>query len=121
MRQGTGVLSTLILSSAMTACAHWPGDQLGTIEPDRVLYERAVLAAQRQHLDVAAMTLQTLVNTYPDSPYSQKAEVILQDPRFSECRESVSFSGICEVGKQEDPATDANLPLEFFDGPLDKP
>ena len=112
----------MLLLCGLTACAHWPGDQLSsTEEPDKVLYERAVLAAQRGRLDVAALTLQTLINTYPDSPYSQKAEAILQDTRFSVCSGSMTFFAIGQGSEPPVATSEDNLPLEFFETPSDKP
>jgi hypothetical protein len=46
---------------------------------------RARSAAERNHLDVARITLQTLVNTYPNSEYAARAERILNDPRMASC------------------------------------
>lgn len=42
-------------------------------------------AVRQDRLDVARLTLETLVNTYTDSPFASKAEVALQDPRIANC------------------------------------
>jgi hypothetical protein len=48
----------------------------------------ADLAAEHHRLDVARMTLQTLVNTYPDSEYAAEAKRVLNDPRLQGCGSS---------------------------------
>jgi hypothetical protein len=68
-----------------TACMMDPNADFRASRPDQVLFARARSAAQRSHLDVARMTLQTLVNTYPDSDYADKAERVLNDPRMQGC------------------------------------
>lgn len=49
----------------------------------KILFNRAV---KEHHFDVAHLTLQTLVNTYPDSVYAQKAKVLLQDQEIGSCK-----------------------------------
>ena len=56
-----------------------PGDQ-----PDKVLYERAVHEIGRNRYDVGRLTLQTLVNTYPDSEYLSRAKLSIADSYYSE-------------------------------------
>jgi hypothetical protein len=60
---------------------------LSTLErfPDKALYDRAIIAAAQRRFDVAHLTLQTLVNTYPDSEYAAKAKVLLQDEEIGNC------------------------------------
>jgi len=45
-------------------------------------------AAEHGKFDVAGLTLQTLVNTYPDSDYALKAEEAMQDPRIAAYKHS---------------------------------
>ena len=40
-----------------------------TAEPDKVLYDRAIADIKSGHENVARFSLQTLLNTYPDSEY----------------------------------------------------
>jgi outer membrane protein assembly factor BamD len=56
-----------------------PGDQ-----PDKILYERAVNEIRHGRYDVGRLTLQTLLNTYPDSEYLSKAKLAIADSYFSE-------------------------------------
>jgi outer membrane protein assembly factor BamD len=48
-------------------------------EPDKVLYDRAVLDSKKSHYAVARLGLQTLINTYPDSEYLAKAKLAIAD------------------------------------------
>jgi hypothetical protein len=56
-----------------------------SVHPDQVLFERAELAVERKRFDVAHIILQTLVNTYPDSDYASKAQLLLKNPRIAQC------------------------------------
>ena len=53
-------------------------------EPDRVLFERATSDLERNRLTVARLTLQTLINTYPDSEYLPQAKYMLADSFYRE-------------------------------------
>jgi outer membrane protein assembly factor BamD len=56
-----------------------PGDQ-----PDKILYERAVNEIRHGRYDVGRLTLQTLLNTYPDSEYLSKAKLAIADSYYNE-------------------------------------
>jgi outer membrane protein assembly factor BamD len=56
-----------------------PGDQ-----PDKILYEKATHEIRRARYDVGRLTLQTLINTYPDSEYLAKAKLAIADSYYSE-------------------------------------
>jgi hypothetical protein len=48
---------------------------------------------------VVNLTLQTLVNTYPNSQYAYPATLMLQDPKIARCGEEEEFSttpNLCE-------------------------
>jgi outer membrane protein assembly factor BamD (BamD/ComL family) len=77
------------------ACSVWPNDNVSSEPRDKVLYEKAVAALERSRLDVANLTLQTLVNTYPDSEYASKAQVLLQDELVARCGESFNSDPRC--------------------------
>jgi outer membrane protein assembly factor BamD len=53
-------------------------------EPDKALYERAKREMKRGRYDIARLTLQTLINTYPDSEYLPKAKFGLGEASFRE-------------------------------------
>ncbi|RSL17802.1 Beta-barrel assembly machine subunit BamD [Edaphobacter aggregans] len=52
--------------------------------PDRQLYDKALDATKKGHFDVARLTLQTLLNTYPDSQYQMKAKLAIADSWYRE-------------------------------------
>ena len=54
------------------------------VEPDKVLYERALEDIKRGRHTVGRLTLQTLINTYPDSDYLAKAKLAIADSFFKE-------------------------------------
>lgn len=60
-------------------------------QPDRVLFDRAADAMQRGKYDVARLSLQTLINTYPDSDYINRAKKMMEDPRMSSCDSPCNF------------------------------
>lgn len=55
-----------------------------TAEPDKVLYERAMDDIKRGHQEVGRLSLQTLINTYPDSEYLAKAKLAMADSYYKE-------------------------------------
>jgi len=56
-----------------------PGEQ-----PDKVLYEKATNEVTHGRFEVGRLTLQTLINTYPDSEYLSKAKLSIADSYYSE-------------------------------------
>ena len=71
--------------------------EIGLRHPDEVLFERAMYAVQQEHFTVAHITLQTLINTYPDSLYAARAKSALGDPRIADCGEAWTTSTECET------------------------
>ena len=55
-----------------------------TAEPDKVLYDRAMNDIQHGRETVARFSLQTLLNTYPDSEYVAKAKLAIADSYYKE-------------------------------------
>jgi outer membrane protein assembly factor BamD len=53
-------------------------------EPDKVLYERAMDDIKRGRQEVGRLSLQTLINTYPDSEYLAKAKLAIADSFYKE-------------------------------------
>jgi outer membrane protein assembly factor BamD len=53
-------------------------------EPDKILYERAMTDIKRSHYTEARLSLQTLINTYPDSEYLAKAKLGVADSYYKE-------------------------------------
>ena len=56
-----------------------PGDQ-----PDKILYEKALNEIDHGRYDVGRLTLQTLINTYPDSEFLSKAKLTIADSYYRE-------------------------------------
>ena len=55
-----------------------------TAEPDKVLYTRAMDDIKRGRQEVGRLSLQTLINTYPDSEYLAKAKLAIADSYYKE-------------------------------------
>jgi outer membrane protein assembly factor BamD len=53
-------------------------------QPDKVLFDRAMEAMKKGKYDVARITLQTLINTYPDSEYVARAKLSVADSWYAE-------------------------------------
>lgn len=51
--------------------------------PDEALLKRGIAAIEQDRFDIARLTLETLVNTYPDSEYAAKAKLLLSDPKMA--------------------------------------
>src|SRR5215470_16417403 len=84
----------LSMCSIQMGCMRWPGSATDVGPPDEVLWTRATQAIEQRRCDVSRITLQTLINTYPNSEYSHSAENILQsDPRLTPCGHDVGTSG----------------------------
>src|ERR1700729_2907774 len=53
-------------------------------QPDKVLFDKAMVSMKKGRFDVARLTLQTLLNTYPDSEYRMRAKLAVGDTWFKE-------------------------------------
>jgi outer membrane protein assembly factor BamD len=61
-----------------------PLSNIGSKQPDKVLFDRAMDAMKHNRFDVARITLQTLINTYPDSEYIARAKLAVADSWYAE-------------------------------------
>jgi outer membrane protein assembly factor BamD len=61
-----------------------PLANVGSKQPDKVLFDRSMDALKHNHFDVARMTLQTLINTYPDSEFIARAKLAVADSWYAE-------------------------------------
>jgi len=52
--------------------------------PDKQLYDKAMVALQKNHFDIARLDLQTLLNTYPDSQFQMRAKLAIGDSWYKE-------------------------------------
>jgi outer membrane protein assembly factor BamD len=55
-----------------------------SVAPDKVLYQRSVDDMSKGHYEVARLSLQALINTYPDSEYLAKAKLAIADSYYKE-------------------------------------
>jgi outer membrane protein assembly factor BamD len=53
-------------------------------QPDKELYDKALLALKKGRFDVARLDLQTMLNTYPESEYRMRAKLAIGDSWFKE-------------------------------------
>jgi outer membrane protein assembly factor BamD len=79
-------LATLLVITA--ACTNKksvnPLANVGSKQPDKVLFDKAMDAMKHNRFDVARITLQTLINTYPDSEYIARAKLAVGDSWYAE-------------------------------------
>src|SRR5215475_12987820 len=61
-----------------------PLANVGSKQPDKVLFDRAMNAMKHNRFDVARMVLQTLINTYPDSEFIARAKLAVADSWYAE-------------------------------------
>src|SRR5438045_96587 len=54
------------------------------LEPDRVLYEQAIKDLRKSRFNVARLTLNTLINTYPDSEFLPEAKYAMAESFYRE-------------------------------------
>jgi outer membrane protein assembly factor BamD len=84
------LLSVLILGMlASVGCftnkkVNNPIANVNSKQPDKVLYDRAMDAMKHNKFDVARLSLQTLINTYPDSEYVARAKLAIGDSWYAE-------------------------------------
>src|SRR5258708_4978179 len=61
-----------------------PLANVGSKQPDKVLFDKAMDAMRHNRFDVARLTLQTLINTYPDSEFIARAKLAVGDSWYAE-------------------------------------
>ncbi len=78
----------LFLLAFLAACSNKhvqnPIANVNSKQPDKVLFDRAMDAMKHNKYDVARITLQTLINTYPDSEYIARAKLAVGDSWYAE-------------------------------------
>src|SRR5580700_631822 len=88
MRRNSFVLFLALLLAFTVACTNKkstnPLANVGSKQPDKVLFDRAMDAMKHNRFDVARMTLQTLINTYPDSEFIARAKLAVADSWYAE-------------------------------------
>lgn len=53
-------------------------------QPDKELFDKAMLALKKGRFDVARLDLQTLLNTYPETEYAMRAKLAIGDTWYKE-------------------------------------
>jgi outer membrane protein assembly factor BamD len=88
MLRRTPVVVLLAILVFLAACTNKkvvnPLASVGSKQPDKVLFDRAMDAMKHNKFDVARLTLQTLINTYPDSEYIARAKLGVADSWYAE-------------------------------------
>ena len=88
MRRNSLVLFLGLLLTLTVACTNKksvnPLANVGSKQPDQVLFDRAMDAMKHNRFDVSRMTLQTLINTYPDSEFIARAKLAVADSWYAE-------------------------------------
>jgi outer membrane protein assembly factor BamD len=82
------VMLLLLVLAVTVACSNKkvnnPIANVDSKQPDKVLFDRAMDAMKHNHFDVARLSLQTLINTYPDSEYIARAKLAVADSWYAE-------------------------------------
>jgi outer membrane protein assembly factor BamD len=79
------LLAVLVFAVACTnKKVNNPLANVGSKQPDKVLFDRAMDAMKHNRFDVSRMTMQTLINTYPDSEYIARAKLAVADSWYAE-------------------------------------
>src|SRR5271157_4663529 len=88
MRRNSFVVFLGLLLALTVACTNKksvnPLANVGSKQPDKVLFDRSMDAMKHNRFDVARMTLQTLINTYPDSEFIARAKLAVADSWYAE-------------------------------------
>src|SRR5689334_22861487 len=88
IHRSTKIALALGMAAMAAGCHHNkvnnPIANVDSKQPDKVLFDRAMDAMKHGKYDVARITLQTLINTYPDSEYIARAKLAVGDSWYAE-------------------------------------
>src|SRR4051812_45019659 len=88
MKRFTSILGIGVILLSFAACHNKnvknPIAQVDSKQPDKILFDRAMDAMKHNKYDVARLTLQTLINTYPDSEFVARAKLAVGDSWYAE-------------------------------------
>ncbi len=88
LRRNSYIVSLAMLLLFAAACSNKkavnPLANVGSKQPDKVLFDKAMDAMKHNRFNVARMTLQTLINTYPDSEFVARAKLAEGDSWYAE-------------------------------------
>ena len=97
--QKSASISMSLLLCCLTACAPY---QVSSTPHDEARFERGSDVVDQGHFDVARLTFQTLINTYPDSPYADKARLAFQGQQLATCGDDGNASTNCKDVSEPD-------------------
>jgi len=84
----TPVIALGLTLALTTACTNKkvsnPLAKVDSKQPDKVLFDRGMDAMKHNRFDVARITMQTLIATYPDSEFVARAKLALADSWYAE-------------------------------------
>lgn len=78
------VVSVLALAGCHNKKVKNPIANVNSKQPDKVLFDRAMDALKHNKFEAARLTLQTLINTYPDSEFVARAKLSIGDSWYAE-------------------------------------
>ena len=82
------IISVLAMPFLVAGCHHSkvknPIANVDSKQPDKVLYDRAMVAMKKARYTEARTLLETMINTYPDSEYVARAKLSLGDAWYAE-------------------------------------
>src|SRR5947209_5464083 len=88
MHRSTQLALALGVALMAAGCHHNkvsnPIANIDSKQPDKVLFDRSMDAMKHGKYDVARITLQTLINTYPDSEFIARAKLAVGDSWYAE-------------------------------------
>jgi len=94
-----GLVGLLAASVALASCGRRAtaaaGDGSGA-EPDKLLFDTAMANIEDGKHEVGRLTLQTLMNTYPESEYLAKAKLAIADSYYKEGGASGMLQSVAE-------------------------
>jgi outer membrane protein assembly factor BamD len=87
-KRSISIFGVFIILLALAACSNKkvsnPIVAVDSKQPDKILFDRAMDAMKHNRFDVARLTLQTLINTYPDSEFVARAKLAVGDSWYAE-------------------------------------
>ncbi len=83
------LMAVAALAGLLSSCGirrHKYADPItkNTVQPDKVLFDRAINDIEHSRYEIARLTLQTLINTYDSSEFLAKAKLAIADSWFRE-------------------------------------
>ena len=82
-----GALISFAAVVLVTGCGRDPYDNPianNSQQPDKILFDRAINDIEKHRYELGRITLQTLINTYPDSEYIAKSKLAIADSWYRE-------------------------------------